>query len=88
MSTSASNRVTITELASAGTDKVISFINDYVLQANQTNLAFLRERAAGLGYAFGASWETISSLLSNISQGLTLVVIWRKTSSSGPREST
>ncbi len=30
---------------------------------------------AGLGYAFGANWETISSLLSNISQGLTLVVI-------------
>jgi membrane-associated protein len=30
---------------------------------------------AGLGYAFGANWETISSLLSNVTQGLTLVVI-------------
>jgi membrane-associated protein len=30
---------------------------------------------AGLGYAFGANWETISSLLSNLTQGLTLVVI-------------
>ena len=30
---------------------------------------------ASLGYAFGATWETISSLLSNVTQGLTLVVI-------------
>jgi membrane-associated protein len=30
---------------------------------------------AGLGYAFGASWETISNLLNNISLALTLVVI-------------
>jgi membrane-associated protein len=30
---------------------------------------------AGLGYAFGASWETISNLLNNITQALTLAVI-------------
>jgi len=30
---------------------------------------------AGLGYAFGASWETISNLLNNITLALTLVVI-------------
>jgi membrane-associated protein len=30
---------------------------------------------AGLGYAFGANWETIFSLLTNFTQGLTLVVI-------------
>jgi len=30
---------------------------------------------AGLGYAFGASWESISNLLNNITQVLTLVVI-------------
>jgi membrane-associated protein len=30
---------------------------------------------AGLGYAFGANWETIFSLLSNLSQALTLAVI-------------
>ncbi len=30
---------------------------------------------AGLGYAFGASWETISNLLNNATQALTLVVI-------------
>lgn len=32
------NRMDVTELASEGTDKVISFINNYVLQANVENL--------------------------------------------------
>ena len=32
------NRVTISELASEGTDKVLSYVNNYVLQANVENL--------------------------------------------------